>query len=202
MSQSFDIQNATVLTREIRGEDLLYIVALSQNCGIVQMMKKISAKKTAQMPDIFDDINVLADADSQSALKFMREVDIIKRRTSIGSNYECFNHASMIAECALKNGRNIEDFTTLSARLKKALDALATNLPPAAIHLKFLYLLVRDEGYAVREDFYEKLTSPKKNLFAVIIKTPSENLREFESRTEEMLDNLNGWILNNTDILL
>ena len=63
-----------------------------------------------------------------------------------------------------------------------------------------MYLLARDEGYPVREDFYRRLAAPQKELFSALVKTPSGELREFETRARDMLEKLCRWIYAETDI--
>ena len=46
----------TVLCRDLRGESSLYIEAFSGRLGALSLMKRISAKKTTALPDIFVDI--------------------------------------------------------------------------------------------------------------------------------------------------
>ena len=73
-------------------------------------------------------------------------------------------------------------------------------MPSPAVRLKFLYLLVRDEGYPVREDFFARLPEAEKRLFAVIVKTPSAELSDFKARSREMLEKFCRWISGATDI--
>jgi len=46
LSQSFDISTATVLGKEVRGEDMLHITAFSDTLGALLFIKKISSQKT------------------------------------------------------------------------------------------------------------------------------------------------------------
>ena len=200
--QDFEIVQATVLDREVRGENSVFITAFAENCGLVQMMKKASAKKTSQIPDFFDDISAFAQADSPTSLKFMRDFETIKQRKNIAASYECFSSASNLTQCAVKNGRHIEDCGLFSRRLKRALDALAAEMSPPIVEIKFLYLLARDEGYAVREDFYAGLPPEKKLLFAEILKFPPSELGGFSRRAESLLELFKMWIAANTDLIL
>ena len=143
----------TVLFRDLRGESSLYIEAFSGRLGALSMMKRISAKKTSALPDIFDDIEASLNPSSSGDLKFVGGFEIRRRRTAIASDYGAFEDAAAIAGVVRRNGRHIEDTARLSARLRRSLDAIDAGMPSQAVRLKFLYLLVRDEGYPVREDF-------------------------------------------------
>lgn len=200
MSQFLSIDCATVVNREIRGENSLYIIAYSPTHSLMQTMKKIPSKKTSVMPDLFDDISFDCEMSSPTSLKFIREFSIKKRRTAVAASYDSFEQAALIAQTVLANGRHIEDSATLSHRLRMSLDSIAEGAPAEIVRLKFMYLLARDEGYAVREDFYARLPAQKKELFSVLIKTPSAELKEFKTRSANILESLCRWIYANTDI--
>lgn len=200
--QDFEILSATVIDREIRGESSVFITVFSENCGFVQMMKKTSAKKTSQIPNLFDDISAFARADTPGSLKFMRDFEVLRHREGIAASYETFEAASNLAGCTAKNGRHIEDCGLFSRRLKRALDALSVGMPPPIVEIKFLYLLARDEGYAVREDFYAGLASDKKRIFSDILKMPPAELGELRQRAYGLLEQLRVWICANTDLML
>ncbi len=201
MNCPFAIDNATVLDREIRGESSLYITAFSGDCGLVRMMKKISAKRTGVLPDLFDDISANGESETPTSLKFLREFSILKRRNDIALNYDSFENASQISLTTMKNGGHIEDTQTLAFRLRTALDAIAAKSPPIITRLKFMYLLVRDEGYPVREDFYANLQPAQRELFSLLIKTPSNQLGEFQTRAFSLLEKFLIWTYSNTDII-
>lgn len=190
----------TVLNRDLRGESSLYIEAFSAKEGYLALIKRVSAKKTTSLPDIFDDIEAALTPADSGDLKFVGEFEIKRRRTAIASNYESFEDAVAIVETVRKNGRHIEDCAKLSTRLRRALDAIDSGLPSPIVRLKFLYLLARDEGYAVREDFFAHLSEIDKKLFLVLVKTPVAELLDFKSHSRGMLEKLVDWVNASTDI--
>ena len=96
--------------------------------------------------------------------------------------------------------RKVLPSSSFSARLRRSLDAIDAGMPSQAVRLKFLYLLVRDEGYPVREDFFARLSENEKRLFAVIVNTPSAELSDFKAHSRDMLEKLCRWISESTDI--
>lgn len=190
----------TVLLRDLRGESSLYVEAFSGALGALALIKKISSKKTSALPDIFDDIEAVLNPSSSGDLKFVGAFEIRRRRTAIASDYGAFEDAAAIAGVVRRNGRHIEDTARLSARLRRSLDAIDAGMPSSAVRLKFLYLLARDEGYPVREDFFARLSGTEKRLFAAIVKTPSAELADFKAYSREMLGKFARWISESTDI--
>lgn len=195
------IDCATVLNREARGESALYIEAFSPVFGLLRMIKKISRSKTSELPDFFNDLSMLTESDTPASLKFLREFSTLRRRGSISKSYEALANASAICACVIKNGINAEDAARLHLKLTSALDSIDSGSPPEIVRFKFMYLIDRDEGYPVREDFYENLSGPSKALMEIIVRTPSAQAAEFRSRTPDLLDKMCEWIYSNTDIL-
>ena len=188
------------MDREIRSESSLYIAVYAPETGLLRTMKRLSAKRTAALPDLFDDIALDCEATSPAALQFVKDFSLKKRRVEIASSYEAFEQAALIAKTVLKNGGHIENSAQLSARLRMSLDAIAEGSPAEIVRLKFMYLLARDEGYAVKEDFVRRLGSSNAELFGILIKNPSADLREFNSRAADLLERLCAWIYSSTDI--
>ena len=201
MNLPFSADCTTVLDREIRGESSVYITAYDSSLGLMRLMKKCSAKKTAYLPDLFDDISVNGEMHSPTALKFVRDFTIHKRRSEIATNYNAFEQACLIALTVAKNGTHIEDSARLSNQLRMALDAIANGANGEIVRLKFMYLLAKNEGYAVKEDFYARLPQPKKDLFSALIKSPASELKEFSTRVSPILESYLNWLYSNTDII-
>lgn len=196
------IESATVLDRETRGESSLFLTLFAPDVGLVRCSKRVSAKKTSPMPDIFDDATFRTHSRSESALRFADDFEIERRRAEIAARYGNFVQASMIASVVIKNGAQIENTRRLSAILKKALDSLGEARCAEIISIKFLYLLARGEGYAVREDFFAKLNEQKKRLFASLIEMPSRQTEMLAPFAREMLEDFRIWTASNTDIIL
>ena len=161
-----------VLDRQTRGEKHLLLACLSQSLGLIYIMKRLSNSKTSPLPDLFDDIDGFTYISSEQSPKFLHDYD-----------------------------RNIEDIPRLYFYAHKAIDALDSLLSPQAVRIKFLYALTKQEGYPVIEDFYENLSKPMQQLFAYIVKTPTKDMPEIDSRAEAIADKFVDWIKFNTDII-
>ncbi len=197
-----NVENATVLRMEERGERSVYMAVLCPRNGVVDISKRISSTGKTRLPDLFDDISANLDSAKMGSLKFMGDFETTSKRTGIGNSYEALRHASSIALCSMKNGRNLDSPEFLSRTLKMALDSIENFHAPACAHLKFLYLLSKNEGYAIREDFYRNLSPNEQKIFSFLIKTPVAKLEAFESSAKVFLDSIESWISANTDLIL
>ncbi len=201
MTREIDISLATILNKEARGESSLYISAFSDTLGLFAIMKRASSKGTSRLPDIFDDITGNATSKTSDSVKFLGEFEILESRRGIALNYDAFSQASAICKCLLRNGRHLENSAEISQILRRALDTIAKGAPAKIARLKFMYLLAKNEGYPVKEDFYASLSNERANLFANIIKTPTNQCVDFADKSEEILDIFLKWIYARTDIL-
>lgn len=197
-----NLEQASVLKCEERGESSVYLVLFCPECGVIDAMKRVSQKKSTPIPDIFDEISVELEHAKSGALKFLKSFEVIKKRRGIARSYENLTHASAIAECVLRNARNMENCEKISALLKNSLDAIDILNAPAAARLKFMYVFARDEGYPIIEDFFSSLNGEEKQNFAFIIKTAIKQLETFDSVAENYIAPLESWIRINTDILI
>lgn len=193
---------STVLDKSLMGESTLHIRVLCESRGLALLLKRVSASRASLVPDLFDDISFEAERAKMGGLLFLRSHEILKSRSRLAEDYEAFSGAARISGIVLKNAAHMADCSRLSRRLRAALDSLSDKNPPPIVTMKFLYLMVRDEGYAVHQDFFPKLPEAKRNLFAAALRTPSSQMREFSSRIESLLESFERWTVLNTDILL
>lgn len=202
MNRPFESECATVLDKSLRGENMLHLRIFSKEEGLALLLKKIPSNKSAPLPDFFDDISVSGEYGKVGNLKFMRSHELLNSRCEIAKDFDAFNNASQIVNIVLQNGANIENANILSTRLRNSLDALKSKSAPSVVHLKFLYLLVRDEGYPIHQQFYSKLSAENIDFFTLLIRTPSAQLQDLRSRADELLEKLRSWTEVNTDIIL
>jgi len=195
--------SAIVLDRESRGENGVMLTALSPECGLVFLYRRISAKKTSLVPDIFCEIS----ADTQTPqmsdnglVHFVKDFRTVKSRDKISLSYEKLCDASEIASVVKLNGANIDETPLLFDLLGKALDGVAEFENTAAVKIKFLYVLAKEQGYAVKEDFFGRLSQADRQSFAKILKTPVAELPA-DAAMQRLYESLRRWTAENTDIV-
>ena len=214
VSGEIQLECATVLDKLLTGESSLRLRIYCPNLGLALLVKRVSSKKTTVLPDIFDDISLTARVPSMGDVLFPNEYETLTSRMSLSKDYGAFLHASEICALVIKNGAHIENANRLHARIRGALDSMANGALPETVHLKFLYLLVRDEGYPVHEDFLKKFSGSQKAAFCEIISTPppkrkdapggdsEPRLRGILEGSTAFLEALSNWAIRCTDIIL
>ena len=193
--------SAIILDKQPHAEASLLITAFSQEEGLVFLYKKMSAKKTSFAPDLFDEIFCQVQApNKESSVRFLKDFDVKKTRRGLAISYEKLCAASEISSIVKQNGTHINETTELAQLLSVALDSveIAQNLD--AVKIKFLYLLVKNQGYAVKEDFFASLPAAEKNNFTKILKTPISQLSEEIASAQHLYKILKYWVQEHTDI--
>ncbi len=194
--------SAIVLDRENRGENSLFITAYSLEEGLVFLFKRMSSKKTSLAPDLFDEISALVQfPESEAPVKFLQQFDIVAHRSGISTSYDKLCSASDIASIVKQNGANISETASLYNLLSQSLGAVETHKNTSAVKLKFLYLLVKEQGYAIREDFFSAMSAQDKEAFSKILKTPIAELDESTDICANLYEALRRWSAGNTDFV-
>ncbi len=202
MPRQYEI-SAIILDRESRGETGVMLTALSPERGLVYLFKRISAKKTSLVPDIFCEISAqtqVPQTAENGLVHFVKDFSSVKSRDKISLSYEKLCDASEIASVVKLNGANIDETSLLFDLLGKALDGVAEFENTAAVKIKFLYVLAKEQGYAVKEDFFSRLSQTDKAAFAKILKTPVAELSA-DAATQRLYEALRRWTAENTDIV-
>lgn len=187
------------MDRTLRGESGVLFRIFSAESGLAVLHKRVSQKKTAQLPDLFDVISAEAERSKTGGVLFLKDFERIASHARIAENYEAFECAAQIAKCALKNCVYLESFEKMHETLLAAFGAIAAGAAPVCVRLKFLYVFARGEGYPVKEDFAANLSAAEFEILKKILKTPAAELGEVGG-AGALLENMEKWIGANTDI--
>ena len=198
----FESVTGIVLQKEFRGECGVLFKVFSKAEGIVALYKRVSQKKAASLPDYFDEVHFDVQRAKNGNMLFASEYEILVRRTELAKRYEAYECAAKLALCCARNGAYLENFERLYKCFEAALNALISGADPAVCELKFMYLFARDEGYAIKEDFFANLDAEGRNLFKQILLSPAKDSDAFASGSRLLLVEMLTWISLNTDILV
>ena len=76
-----------------------------------------------------------------------------------------------------------------------------TQMLPPFIYLKFLYLLLRQEGFPVRQSWRQNLPQRNAEILAPILQLPTEDLYEHSiSHGQELILDLEKWARSETSL--
>lgn len=203
MSQSHRV---LVLRKELSGESFLKLHLLGPELGCQLCLKRVASKKPSQKPapDLFDSADVQIETSRQGTAQFVGEYQITRRRDEIGLNYRALQYASDLSNLLVYNGTHMGDLPALYQLAERSMDAFAARLEPSVVFLKSIYLLLKDEGYPVREFWWPQVPARLRETTRTLLAQPSPASLAPEIRAvcEASVQNLLHWLRRETDLSL
>ncbi len=192
-----------LLSKEASGESYQRYQVFTAEHGLLLCLKRISTRKTIKIqPDLFDRAQLELEKPQSGVAWFLREYTVVARHTGIARNYKTFLNASEFAAALLKNLAHVETFEKLFSLAAIAFESWEKGHDADVVLLKSLYLFARQEGYPVKEDWWQNLSAQEREQSARILNKKIELLETGDPACPDLLDNLKDWITQKTDILL
>jgi len=195
-------EEALVLKTEPSGESFLKLYLLTEESGVFLCLKRVSKKAgTSTRPDLFDQAAVLLEASPQGTMRFVKEYQLIRRREAIGLSYRSLRSASRLSRLLVGNAAHMPESEVLFALTARAFDAFAAGKAPEVVLLKSLYLLLKDEGYPVRESWWPTLRADLSETARRLLKEPAPAVTDAAEREtcERIEQHLTRWMRHQTD---
>ena len=199
------IERALVLRITPNGESFQKIDILTRESGYILCLKRISKKTLSQTtPDLFDTTDIILESSHQGTTRFIKEYQLLQRRSAIGQSYRKLHHASEFCALIVQNAPHMADPLILHKITERTLNAFAEKESPEITSLKALYILLKDEGYPVRESWWPQLPTHLKEPARQFINNPlPESTSEKQTkRCMEIEQNLRNWLSHATDLML
>lgn len=198
------MDRALILRLAPSGESFLKLDILSPEHGGFLCLKRVSKKNPQQAaPDLFDTADLLIETSKQGTAKFIKEYQLAQRRESIGASYHSLRHASEFTGLLARNAPHMADPAELFDLAERTLNAFADRKAPEVVHLKAIYLLLKNEGYPIRESWWPQLPHHLKEPAREAINTPAPDKSSAQTRetNEFALQNLYQWLERETDLV-
>ena len=198
-------ERALILRIGLSGESFHKLDILTQGTGYILCLQRISKKPLSQTtPDLLDTAEILMDPPRQGATCFIKEYHLIQRRSNIGKSYRALQCASEFCSLIVRNAPHMAAPNILYEITERALNAFNERKSPEIIFLKALYLLLKDEGYPVRESWWPQLPEYLREAAREFINDPlPETTSEEQLKICSEIDhNLRNWLSRETDLTL
>ena len=195
---------ALILKTEPSGESFLKLHALTEANGIFLCLKRISKKSSGAAPDLFDHAPLLLEHSKQGTMRFVKEYQILHRRSEIGQSYRSLRCASRLSQLLVSNAAHMPESERLFELTARALDALAGGKAPEVVLLKSIYILLKEEGLPVRESWWPSLRADLARSAQHILREPAPAEQSPEDRRlcERIEQNLTLWMRHNSDWII
>jgi recombinational DNA repair protein (RecF pathway) len=198
-------EDALVLKTEPTGESFLKLHVLSVESGIFLCMKRNSKKPgSSTTPDLFDRATLQLEKSQQGTMRFVKEYHLVQRRNAIGLNYRSLHHASRFNQLLVANAAHMPESEWIFQLTERTFDAFAAGKAPEVVLLKSLYLLLKDEGYPVREAWWPTLPTDLRWQAKRILATPAPKQTDRAERAtcENIEQHLTRWMRHQTELIV
>jgi recombinational DNA repair protein (RecF pathway) len=202
MSGKHELLEGIVLDRLETGETHLRISLYSPNVGLrLALLRLRKGNLSHPPPDIFDDVEVSMNrrVDSNS-ISFIKDFQILNKRTALACSHRCFYYASKVARLFLDNGSLIQDTVPTYKLIISSMEAFQKGLRPDLVWIKTLFRLGRAEGFAVKEDWLSNLKKREQE-FAFNVLSKKVNMQNpSPSSVKELTQSLSVWLDSETEL--
>jgi hypothetical protein len=195
------VTEATVLDRTASGDQWMRFTCFSAAHGNLDCLQRQSRRAGATtVLDLFDHVQLSLETRNNGRTWFIKEATTITRRTALGRSYESLRHACRFASVLARNPVPEEGRDSAHALLQRALTAWETGARPDAIYFKSIYLLTRDEGYPVRESWWQRLDRADRETVDAILREPASAQTTLEPIVTRLINALESFVRHETDI--
>lgn len=205
MSAPAITERALVLRIAPSGESFQRLDILTAESGAFLCLKRVSKKNPlTAAPDLFDTADIHLETSKQGTARFVSEYRLVNRRSSIGQSYRTLQHASDFCALLAQNAPHMADPAALYQLAERTLDAFAERAVPSIVFLKAVYLLLKDEGYPVRESWWPRLPAPLRTSAREILNNPTPETADpaLLDHCEQLSRQLCHWLRGETDLKL
>ncbi|CAA6692559.1 MULTISPECIES: recombination protein O N-terminal domain-containing protein [unclassified Lentimonas] len=205
MSKPAVTERALVLRIAPSGESYLKVDILTAESGTFLCLKRLSkAKHQTAAPDLFDTADIHLETSKQGTARFVNDYQLVQRRSHIGQSYRKLQHASDFCALIAQNGPHMADHAALYQITERTLNAFAERDLPSIVFLKAVYILLKDEGYPVRESWWPQLPQHLRVVAKQLINQPTPNTAEPEhlEACTQITRHLCHWLRRETDLML
>ena len=203
MVKSRELIEGVVLDRVETGERFIRITLFSLNAGLLSVLHRVSkSNKARPTPDIFDDVEFSLDYRSVNKnIPFVKDFQILNKRTEIAKSHTCFNFASKFASLILNNGLHMQDFVQLYNLMTSSLEAFQRAERPDIVWFKTIFLFGRIEGLAVEQDWLANLEKTKRKYATDVLSNPIKKQNPSFKLLNYLTNSLSFWLQSETEII-
>jgi hypothetical protein len=140
------------------------------------------------------------ESSNQGRTWFVKEAIIDRRRSGLGSSYPALTHSCRFARVLIRNPVHEESRRAVFTLLERALDAWETGTRPDCVYFKSLFLLARDEGYPVQQQWWPELKAEDSAAAESILRQPLAEQQVPETTVARLNQALETYLRHHTEI--
>lgn len=196
---------AIILGRLPSGSDKFeQLSAFSEVDGTLTVLRRVTTKPaTASTPlDLFDEAELWLESSTQGRTWFIKEHRHLTRRPGLGRSYDALTTAAALARLIQRNPVSDESRAPILALLRQTLTSLEGGARPDLVWLKALFCFLRDEGYPVKQHWWQHLDAEDRNLATQLLNQPIAAQDPARGDVARLTARLEGWVASDTELRL
>ena len=189
-----------LLNYEDTGENFSRLTFFSK-IGLVRcLLRKNHKLSGVSPPDLFDDVEINLQLKNGPGIPFIKEHNIVKKRTKLALNHSTFEASGFLARFFITNGEHLLEPKIFFSILNNALTSLLDRGMPSTVLLKTLFLFAREEGLPVRESWLSGLKKEDLKNAHFIISHPVRESLHLNMEITRLLESLCNWLRSDTEL--
>lgn len=194
---------AFVLSRKPPADRFQQLALFSESHGGLLCLQRPATKSApAAVLDLFDEADFFLESSNQGQTWFLKEARLLRRHDTIGRSYDALRCASAFAAIIVRNPVHEESRTGVYALLRQAFAAFGSAHRPDLVYFKALFCFARDEGYPVKQEWWEGLSAAHRAAAADILNRPLAVQTAAEPAVADLTQRLEDYLRAHTEILL
>lgn len=193
-----------MLTRKPPSERFQQLTVFSGRHGGLLCLRRLSAKSapTSAILDLFDRADLWLETSNEGRTWFIKEARILARHDSIGRSYDALRLASAFAAIIARNPVHEESREGVYSLLEKTFAAFGSTPRPDLVYLKALYCFARDEGYPVKQEWWQGLATAARAAASEMLNQPVAGQAAAPAAVAGLTHKLEDYLRTHTEILI
>ena len=195
---------AIVLSRKLPDDRFQQLTLFSALHGGLLCLRRLTTKAapTSTVLDLFDEADFSLESSNQGRTWFLKEARLLTRHDAIGRSYDALRLASVFTAIIVRNPVHEESRSSVYALLRQTLAVFGAAPRSDVVFLKALYCFARDEGYPVKQEWWQGLPPATRDTVANVLNQPVAAQTTAQPLVASLTRRLEDYLRTHTEILL
>jgi recombinational DNA repair protein (RecF pathway) len=195
---------AFVLTRKPPADRFQQLTVFSAHHGGLLCLRRLATKSapTSAILDLFDEAELWLESSNEGRTWFVKEARVLARHDAIGRSYDTLRLASAFAATIARNPVHEESRENVYSLLRQTFAAFGSTSRPDLVYLKALYCFARDEGYPVKQEWWQGLPVAARASASEMLNQPVAGQTVPPSAVATLIRQLEDYLRTHTEILM
>jgi recombinational DNA repair protein (RecF pathway) len=195
---------AFVLARKPPADRFQQLTVFSAHHGGLLCLHRLATKSpaTSAILDLFDETDLWLESSNEGRTWFIKEARLLARHETIGRSYDALRMASAFASIIARNPVHEESRENVYGLLRQTFVAFGSTPRSDLVYLKALYCFARDEGYPVKQEWWQDLPTAVRASAADMLNQPVAVQTAAPAAVAHLTALLEDYLRAHTEILM